>query len=179
MNATAKYIVEISEAFHVSIDNGDAGTEADSHFCGIDSDDASTDDSDAARGDAGHATKQDTAAAVDFLEVGCTDLNGHSASDFAHGLEQGQVTAVIGYGLVGDTSNAVFDELACELASGGEVQIGEQDQSFAQEPVLLGERLFDFDDHFSAGPDFAGGANDRAAGGDVFVIKDSRSFAGT
>ena len=50
------------------------------------------------------------------------------------------------------------------------MEVGEEDQAFAEVAVLLLDRLLDLDDHVGEAPDVVGGADDLGAGGLVFVV---------
>jgi hypothetical protein len=53
-------------------------------------------------------------------------------------------------GLVGDSSDPAFDQLAGLLGVGGEVEISVEDLPFAEHRALDRLRLLDLDDHFGA-----------------------------
>ena len=176
--AAAEDVVELAQAVEVEVDEGDLGAHAEGDLGGVGADDAAADDADVAGGDAGDAAEQDAAAAVLFFEVGCADLDGHAAGDFAHGGEQRERAGAVADGLVGDAGDLLFEQRVGEFGQRGEVEVGEEDEAFAEVPVLLLDGLLDLDDHVGEAPDVVGGADDLGAGGLVFVVGHGGESAG-
>ena len=60
----------------------------------------------------------------------------------------------------------------------GEVEVGEEDEAFAEVDVLLFDGLLDLDDHVGVAPDVAGVADDLCADGLVVVVGEGGKRAG-
>ena len=84
----------------------------------------------------GDASEQEPAAALRLLEVVRARLSGEPAGDLAHRREQRQPAVVRLDGLVGDGGDPTLDERAGERLVGGDVEVGEEDESVAQARVL-------------------------------------------
>ena len=156
----------------------DLGAHAEGDLGGVGADDAAADDADVAGGDAGDSAEQDAAAAVLFFEVGCADLDGHAAGDFAHRGEQRQRAGAVADRLVGDAGDLLFEQRVGELGKRREVEVGEEDEAFAEVAVLLLDGLLDLDDHVGEAPDVVGGADDLGAVGLVLVVGHGGESAG-
>ena len=95
-------------------------------------DDAAADDDDAAGRDARDAAEQQTAPAERLLEEVRAGLRREAAGDLAHRREQRQPPVVGLDRLVGDGRDAALDERARQRLVGGDVQVREEDEPFAQ-----------------------------------------------
>jgi hypothetical protein len=124
-----------------------------------------------------HTAQQETFASVRLLERPGADLDSHTTCDLRHGAQQGQRSIVVGDGLVGDASYAALDELVRQLLGRGEVQVGVENQTLAEEAELVGQRLLDLDDHVR-GPGLLGGGDDAGPGCDILLIAETRANAG-
>ena len=131
-DAAGEDVVELAEAVEVEVDEGDLGAHAEGDLGGVGADDAAADDADVAGRDAGDAAEEDAAAAVLLLEVGGADLDGEAAGDFGHGGEQGKGAGAVADGLVGDAGDLVGEQGVGEVRERGEVQVGEEDEAFAE-----------------------------------------------
>ena len=58
------------------------------------------------------------------------------------------------------------------------MEVGEEDEAFAEVLVLLFDGLLDLDDHVGEAPDVVGGADDLGAGGLVLVVGHGGEGAG-
>jgi hypothetical protein len=89
------------------------------------------------RGHAGHAAQQNAAAAALFFEIAGADLHAHAACNLAHGREQRQCSLAVAHRLVGDADDFRFEKLVSERGQRSQMQIGEENQAFAEVDVLL------------------------------------------
>ncbi len=178
MDAAAEDVVDLAQAVQVEVYEGDAGSHAEGDFGGVGADDASADDADVARGGAGDAAEQNAAAAVVFFEIGGADLDAHASGDLAHRGEQRQVAGAVADGLIGDAGDFFLEQGVGESAERSEVEVGEEDEAFAEVAVLGLGGLFDFDDHVGEAPDVIGGADDFSAGGLEVVVGEGGECAG-
>ena len=78
-------------------------------------------------------------------------------------------------GLVGDSGDPALEQPVGELRHRREVQIREEDLSFAQHLDFRGERFFDFDNHFRRGDDLVCRRQNRGARRDIFFVRDTAS----
>ena len=152
-DAAVEDVVEVAEAVEVEVDEGDLGADAEGDLGGVGADDAAADDADVAGRDAGDAAEEDAAAAVLLFEVGGADLDGHAAGDLGHGGEQRERAGAVADGLVGDAGDVLFEEHVGEFGERGEMEVGEEDEAFAEVVVLLLDGLLDLDDHVGGAPE--------------------------
>jgi hypothetical protein len=176
--AAAEDVVEFTEAVEAKVDEGNLGAEAEGHLGGVGADDAAADDADVTGGNARNAAEKYTAAAVLLFEIGRTYLNGEPAGDFGHGSEQGEGSGFVLDGFVGDSGDFFGKQSVGELAQGGKVQVGEEDQVFAEVIILGRGGLFDLDDHVGVAPDVVGFTDDLCANGLIFVVGEGREGSG-
>ena len=169
-DAAVEDVVELAEAVEVEVDERDLGAHAEGDLGSVGADDASADDADVAGWDAGDSAEEDAAASVLFFKIGCADLDGHAAGDFAHGGEERECASAVANGLVGDAGDLLFEQRVGEVGERREMQIGEEDEALAEVAVFFFDWLFDLDDHVGEPPDVVGGADDLGAGGLVFVV---------
>ncbi len=170
-------VVEVAEAVEVNVEEGDVGPEAGGDFGGVVADDASAQDDDIGGGDAGDAAEEDAAAHHRFFEVFGAFLDAHFSRDFGHRGEAGEATEFVGDGFVGDGGDAGLQAGFDEFTIGGEVEVSEDDLAGLHVGPFGGEGFFDFDYHFSAGPEFGGGGDDFSAGMEIFLIRDAAADA--
>ena len=135
------------------------------------------DDDDFARRRARHAAQQHAAAAILLLQEVGAHLHRDLAGDLAHGREQWQRPIVELDGLVGDADDLALEEGLGELGRRRQMKVGEQHLACAQQRELLGQRLFDLDDHLSFGEDGLRGRAELRPGGKVLRIGDARPLA--
>src|SRR5262249_7800731 len=145
---------------------------------GVVTDDAAAEDDDVRGQDTGDAAEENAAALERPLEKLGAFLDAHAAGDFAHGREQGQGAVAIADGLVGDGGDAGGEDSVCELAVGGEMEIGEDDLAAAHEGPFGGERLLHLDDEIAAGPDFLGRLDEDGALLLVLLVGDAAALSG-
>ena len=126
----------MAHAVDRALEDRDVRAEAERDHRGVVADHAAADDDDAAGRDAGHAAEQEPAAAERLLEEVGAGLRREPAGDLAHRREQRQRAGVGLDRLVGDGGDAAVDERARQRLVGGEVEVGEEDEPFAQAAVL-------------------------------------------
>src|SRR6185437_9596300 len=141
-------------------------------------DDAAADDADVAGRDTGDSAEQDAAAAFLLFEVGGADLDGEAAGDLGHGGEEREGVGAVLDGLVGDASDAPFQQDVGEFLERGEVEVGEEDEAVAEVVVLLLDGFLDLDDHLGGAPEVSGVADDFGADGLVVVVGEAGEVAG-
>ena len=156
-DACREDVVELAEAVEVEVEQRDLGAHAEGDLGGVGADDAAADDADVAGRDAGDAAEQDAAAAVLLFEVGRADLDGEAAGDLGHGGEEGKRAGAVADGLVGDAGDLFSSRASVRSLERGEVEVGEEDEAFAEVLVLLFDGLLDLDDHVGEAPDVVGG----------------------
>lgn len=81
-------------------------------------------------------------------------------------------------GFVGDAGDFGGQEFVGEGGEGSEVEVGKENQAFAEVDVFFFDWFFDFDDHVSVAPDVVRCANDFGACGLVFVVGEGGEVAG-
>jgi hypothetical protein len=79
--------------------------------------------------------------------------------------------------LVGDAGRPAFGERECQLLARSEVEVGEEDESFAQELVLRRQRLLDLEQELGLTPHVFG-RGDRRADSLVLVVGERAAVPG-
>src|SRR6185369_12575880 len=77
-------VVEVTQAFHVDVEDRDIGAEAGGDLCCVCAHHAAAEDRDVGRCHARYSGEQDSAAHLRTLEKLCALLNAHPAGHFAH-----------------------------------------------------------------------------------------------
>ena len=126
----------------------------------------------------GTPPSRDAAAAVLFFEVGGADLDAHAAGNLAHGGEQRKSAHAVADGLVSDAGDFFVEQGVGELAERGEMEVGEEDEAFAEVAILFVGGLLDFDDHVGEAPDVISGADDLGAGSLEVIVGEGGERAG-
>ena len=116
-------------------------------------DDAAAQDDDLRRRHARHPAEEDPAAAVGLLERPGAHLRRKAAGDLAHRREQ-RKPAIVGLDrLVRDGGDPRLEERAGQRLVGGDVEVGEERQPFAQPRVLGRDRLLHLQQELRGRPD--------------------------
>ncbi len=123
---------DLFEHFGIAVENGHVGTEADRHLRGIEADHAAADHHDLAGHHARDTAKQHAASAMRLFERGSARLHAHPAGHLAHRLEQRQLAARTGHGLIGDRGDAAVEQFLRLVRIGCQVQVGVEDLALAQ-----------------------------------------------
>ena len=171
-------VVEVAQAVHVDVEDGDVGVEAGGDLGRVRADDAAAEDRDVRRRHARHAAQQDAAAHLRPLQKLGALLNAHPAGHFAHRREQRQAALVVGQRFVGDARRAAGEHRFGQLAIGGEVEIGEEHLALADQLQFAGLRLLDFHDQVGPGEDLLGPADQLGARPQIIVIRQAGAEAG-
>ena len=129
-------LVEVAHPVDRSFQNRYGRTKPERDHRRVVTDDAAPDHDDAARRDAGHPGEQEAAAAERLFEEVGTCLRGEAARDLAHRREQRERARIRLDRLVRHRRDPAVDERARERLVGGDVEICEEHESFAQAPVF-------------------------------------------
>ena len=161
---------DLFEHFGIAVENGHVGTEADRHLRGIEADHAAADHHDLAGHHARDTAKQHAASAMRLFERGSARLHAHPAGHLAHRLEQRQLAARTGHGLIGDRGDAAVEQFLRLVRIGCQVQVSVEDLALAQLLALDRLRLLDLHHHFAFGEDRIGTVDDFRPCGDILVV---------
>ena len=176
-DVTGEDVVHVAEPGRIDVEDADAGAETDRGLTGARAGDPRTEDHDLPRADAGDAGEQHAATAGGRLQAPGPDLDREPAGDLAHRREQRQAAVVELNRLVPDRADAVREQRAGQNLVGGEMQIGEEDQTGPEIWILGGERLFHLEDHLGLAPHL-GGARERRARRDVRLVGETAAAPG-
>ena len=125
-DGTPEDVVDVGQPAGVHIQHRDVGTESCRHLGRVHADDAATQNSDLAAGDAGNTPQQYTASAGGPLQVFRPFLDTQAASDFTHGLETGESAIIAADGFIGDADDLAFKQRLRQLLVSGKVEIGKK-----------------------------------------------------
>ena len=150
-------LLEVAHPVDRALEDRHLGAEPERDHRGVVADDAAADDDDLPRRDAGDAAEQQAAPALRPLEVVRARLRGEPAGDLAHRRQQRQ-PAILGLDrLVRDGRDPALDERARERLVGGDVQVGEEHEPFAEPWILGRDRLLHLEQELGALPDLVDG----------------------
>ena len=127
LDVLGHHIVKVPKPVQVDIENRHIRAETGSDLGGIGADDATAENRDLGRGDAGDAREQQSAAFGGFLEILRAFVDGHAARDLAHRCEQWERTVPQLDGFIGDGDNATAQDGIEHRFVGGKMEIGEHD----------------------------------------------------
>ena len=113
---------------------------------------------------------QNTAPAIGLLQRPRSDLRGQTACNLGHRCQQRQAAMGIRYRFIRNRGTARGQQVMGLVRIGRQMQIGEQQLTFAQHLALTCLGFFDLDDHVGGGEDLGGGVDDTRASGDIGVI---------
>ena len=126
---------------------------------------------------AGNAAEQHAAPAERLLEEVRACLRRQPARDLAHRREQREAPVLRLDRLVRNSPDAAVDECARQRLVGGDVQIREEDEIFAQPRILDRDRLLHLEEQLRLLPDVVEG-DDLRARAHVVVVRHRASVAG-
>ena len=145
--------IEKSHAFEIDLEDRHVRSKSCRHARGIDSAGAAAQNHHASGKNSGNTAKQHALATIVLGEEVTANEHGHSPGDFAHRFQQRQ--AVIDfYGFVGNARGPGCEQTLGEWPVGSEMEISEENLTFAEQIALGCERLFDLHDQISGGKDF-------------------------
>ena len=168
-------IIEIAQPGQRAIKHRDIRTHARGDARGLCADDPAADHHHIGGADTRHATHQHTAPAIGLVQRPCADLRGQSARHLGHGRQKRQAAAGIGHGFIGDGGHTAGQEIARLVGVGGQMQIGEQDLSFAQPCTFDGLGFLDLYHHVGAREDRLRGGHDLGTCGKIGRVVKARA----
>lgn len=169
----------VAEDVEVDVGDRHVGAETGGHECGVAAHNAGSEHEHLGGLHARYATEQHTASALRFFEEAGAFLDRHSAGHLAHRDEQRETVVAVGDGLVGDAGCAAFEHGVEERTVAGEVEICEEELSFADQLVFRFDRLFHLDDHVGGGVDVFDCGEDLCAGGHILLVVEAGAVAGS
>ena len=155
-------VVEFAQAVEAAVDDGDVRAHADRHLGRVGAHDAAAQDDDIAGATPGTPPSRmprPPLGASRYCAPTCTLMRPATS---LIGVSSGSEPSRLADGLVGDAVDFGVEQLVGEFGQRRQVQIGEQDQTGAEEAVLGRLRFFDFDDQIGALPDLRRAVDDGA-----------------
>ena len=159
-------------------DDYDIGAHAEGHGRSAASDHAAAEDDNVGRRDALDAAEQNSAPAVRSFEEMRGHLRRHASGNLRHRSEQGQLSARIRHGFIGDGGDAGGHEIVGLLGIGREVQIGEDHLAAFEFASLSRKRLLDLHDQLGSLKYLVGGCDKLRPRCGVLIIADAGAVAG-
>ena len=151
-DASGEDLVEVPHPVDRALEDRHAGAETEGDDRGVVADDAAAEDDDVAGLDARCPRQEDAAPAERLLEEVGGRLRREPAGDLAHRGEQRQAAVVGLDGLVRDGRDPAVRERPRERLVGGDVEIREEHEPFAQPRVLGLDRLLDLQQEVGLAP---------------------------
>jgi len=134
----AEDVVQVLEALVVHVQDGHLGPHPQGDLGGVGAHGPAPKDHHAGRGHPRHPPEEDPPAPLGLLQELGPHLGGHPPRHLAHGDEEGEGAVGKLNGLISDARDPATEHGLGEAAVCGKVQVGEEDEPFPQEAVLLG-----------------------------------------
>ena len=171
-------VVKPAQAIEADVHDRDIRAQAHRHLHGVEPHDAPADDQHLAREDPRHAAEQHPAAALVLGQAVGPGLHREPPGHLGHRRQQRQGAVSQLDRLVGDAHHPGLEQGLGLHRIRGQVQVGVEDLSPAQQGVLRGEGLLDLPDQIGPGVDLLRRGDDLRAGADVLVIRQAAAGPG-
>src|SRR5258706_10260498 len=144
LNLGQKNIIELPQTVKIAVDYGYLCTQTDGHFSCLSADDAAADNDHICRRNTWNTAKQNAAAAVHFLKISGSDLNGHASRDLGHRRQERQ-TAIARDRFVSNAGYFAVKHLLGQFKFGSKMQVCEKQLIFTHTRIFRRDWLFDLD----------------------------------